>query len=99
MKSRYEEVRQKTNDKGKLVYTSVTLPYIEPREDDIYVVTNVTDRLDMLSYKYYQTPRYWWVLAMVNNIGAGTMFVPAGTKLRIPVSIGNILSLVRETNL
>ena len=98
MSSRYDYTIIEKNKDGKVVTKSLTLPYIQPGDTDVYVISNITDRLDTLSYKYYQTPKYWWVLALVNQLGAGTMAVPVGTQLRIPADIGAILQQVEQVN-
>ena len=53
--------------------------------DNYYTVTAPFEgRLDLISYRYYNTPELWWVLAEVN----GLFFVPedvvVGLILRIP---------------
>ena len=42
------------------------------------------ERLDSISYKFYKTANYWWLIAKVNNLANGTIAVPPGTVLRIP---------------
>ena len=41
------------------------------------------DRLDMISYKYYQTPELWWLIAEVNFIDPFELY--EGQELIIPV--------------
>ena len=66
-------------------------------EDSYFTVTNVEiGRLDIISARFYGTPRFWWVIAMANNI-IDPFDVPLGTTLRIPVKqslylIGGVLS-------
>lgn len=56
----------------------------EPRPDDIEYVIGEYDRIDLLSQKFYGTPRLWWVIAVVNNIyNISTEFHPK-RKIRIP---------------
>jgi nucleoid-associated protein YgaU len=40
-------------------------------------------RLDEISYRYYQRPDLWRAIAAVNDI-SDPLHVPAGTVLRIP---------------
>ena len=54
------------------------------------------NRLDIISNKYYGTPRYWWVIALANEI-IDPFDIPIGTYLRIPSLIslyntGGVLS-------
>ena len=48
------------------------------------------------SNEYYNTPRFWWVIALANNI-IDPFDIPIGTTLRIPVIVslynqGGVLS-------
>lgn len=95
---RYESVKTKKSPNGKTVYETVKIPYIEPTESDIYVISTVGDRLDYLANSYYGNPRYWWVLAMVNNLGKGTMIVEPGTQLRIPNNPSTIIQQLQDIN-
>ena len=44
------------------------------------------ERLDQLSYKYYNDASYWWVIAAASRIGWGLQ-VPEGTMIIIPKSL------------
>lgn len=58
-----------------------------PRDssDIVYAVENFYEqRLDLISYVFYQEPRYWWVLAQYNNIVDPFTEVWAGRVLLIP---------------
>ena len=52
--------------------------------EDRFIFTIEGDRLDTLSHDFYGDPRHWVILANANNLGKGTLSVPAGTQLRIP---------------
>ena len=59
-----------------------------PKSDgDIYIITQDGDRLDLLSYRYYNDSSLWWYIANANNLT--NINVPIGTSLRIPVSTEN----------
>jgi hypothetical protein len=45
---------------------------------------NQGERLDLLSYKYYETPSFWWVIAEFNPEILDFTNIPAGTVIRIP---------------
>lgn len=98
MESRYSYTQVGKTENGKQVTRSLLLPYIEPSDTDIYIITNSTDRLDTLSYRYYQTAAHWWILALVNNVANGTMVVPAGTRMIIPSNISSIIEKVKQIN-
>ena len=41
-------------------------------------------RLDLLSYRFYNTPELWWVLALVNDILSPFDDITIGSILRVP---------------
>lgn len=98
MFSRYDNIKVTTNDRGKKVYQSLTIPTIEDKEDDVYIITNSSDRLDILANKYYGNPRYWWVIAIANNIGKGTLMVEGGLQIRIPSNPATIIDQLKSSN-
>ena len=62
--------------------------------EDKYIISREGDRLDLLSYEFYGDPRYWTILANANNLGKGTLDVPAGKQIRIPPN--TIITELRE---
>lgn len=68
-----------------IVSLFLNVPAVFFSEFDNYVeITTVNaTRLDLISYLYYQTPEYWWILALANNI-LDPFNIPVGTILRIP---------------
>lgn len=88
---RYESTPVKPRWDGKRVLFTTEYPKIEPSPSDIIVISDETDYLDTLAFKYYSDPTLWWVIALVNNLGKGRMSVPAGLQLRIPTNINDIL--------
>ena len=58
------------------------------RDNYIYNTTVVLDnesgRLDLVSYRVYNTPVHWWIIARFNSIINPETAV-AGTKLKIPI--------------
>jgi nucleoid-associated protein YgaU len=89
---RYSNIEIKHRWDGKRVYNTTHYPEIPVSDNDIYIVSNDTDYLDTLSFKYYKDPTLWWIIALANNIGKGRMSVEGGIQLRIPTDIQNILS-------
>jgi len=72
---------------GKRYYSGILYPLITPRNSDIYVITTVGDRLDILANQYYKDPTMWWVIASANNLRKDSMFITPGTQLRIPIDL------------
>jgi len=85
--SRYKNLRTIQDPlTNKIHHESWDRQYIRTSsEDGYFTVTNVEiGRLDIISTRYYGTPRFWWVIAMANNI-IDPFDVPLGTTLRIPL--------------
>lgn len=68
--------------------------------EDVFVVSQLGDRLDNIAFDYYGNSSYWYVLAVVNNLGKGTVVVPPGIVLRIPYYDGStgIAALFEQYN-
>jgi len=83
--SRYKNLRTLMDDNGKIYHESWNQRSIDgSAEDQYYIVTKTEeDRLDMVSLRFYDTPRYWWVIAMANNI-IDPFNIEVGLQLRIP---------------
>ncbi len=81
---RYKDTRiKKYLNKRSL---STTLYENVPEKDtDQYFIAQDGDRCDNLAVKFYGDASLWWFVAKINNLT--TMNVPAGTSLRIPISI------------
>ena len=85
---RYTSVQQITGSNSFIKrYETATYPIFERKEDDIYIITRKLERLDLLADRYYEDSRYWWVIARANNLGKGTLTIPAGKQIRIPQGI------------
>lgn len=82
---RYQEftdvisVTQRKRRYGTLYY-----PSFERKTSDIFIVSKVTDRLDLLAAEYYGDPRYWVIIAKANKLYDGTIKIPPGLRIRIP---------------
>ena len=84
---------------NKTYYKNKLYPNIPISSEDIFVITTVGDRLDLLAYTYYKNPEYWWIISMANNnITKGSMFPQPGTQLRIPLNINEVLRTFNELN-
>jgi len=51
---------------------------------DLYIESKFGDRLDLLAAKYFKDARLWYLIAIANNIGKGTLNIEPGIRLRIP---------------
>jgi phage tail protein X len=77
-----------TKDQNNNVRRYLTTRYanIPTSIDDEYIITKRGDRLDLLAYKYYNDVTKWFIIAVANNLGKGSMAVPPGIQLRIPMN-------------
>jgi len=79
-------IRGKSNPGSYNVISHRTTTYSSiPKSDgDIYVITQMGDRLDLLAHQFYGDVGLWWYIAKANNLTF--MTIPTGTSLRIPKS-------------
>lgn len=83
---RYATIRRiQDQDNGKQYHETWVQKTIDVTPDDSYFVVTKREegRLDMISNDYYSTPKFWWVLAMANNI-VDPFELEVGTRVRIP---------------
>ena len=66
--------------------------------DDIYLISKIGDRLDLLAEQFYKDVNKWTLIARANNIGKGTLEIIPGTQIRIPASINLIDDNDRNIN-
>jgi len=78
---------------GRVVYRPKIYPNIPLRDDDIYVGTELGDRLDTLAYDFYNDSTLWWIIASANNIRGARFAFDPGTVLRIP---HNYIEIIRN---
>jgi phage tail protein X len=97
-RNRYDNIPVKIGDNGKRVSRSVIYPPIPRDVNDIYVITTIGDRLDLLAKKYYGSVGHWWVIAQANEIGKGSLTLPVGIQLRIPANVSTIIRKFEELN-
>ena len=99
MANRYTYSAIQTEPSTKRKYLGSTIyPKIAPTDNDLYVISEVTDRLDLLANTYYKDPSMWWVIATANNLNDANFFVEAGTQLRIPADTSDILNNLYKIN-
>jgi phage tail protein X len=80
-------------------YNSLIDPTINLSVNDIYVITTIGDRLDLLAYQYYGDATYWWMIAAANtNLRKDSLYLEPGMQLRIPANPQNILQLLQTEN-
>ena len=80
-------------------YNSLLDPFIPKQQDDIYVITTIGDRLDLLSYQYYNDSELWFIIAAANtDLRKDSLYLEPGLQLRIPRNSQYVLSLYQTEN-
>ena len=95
--SRYTTSRVLIDDNAKRYLSTTILPKIPTSQNDVYIQITSPDRLDRIALSYYGDSTLWYIIAVANNIGKGTMMVGSGVILRIP-SQNNIQQLINSIN-
>ncbi len=99
MASRYTYSKIQTEKDTKKQYLgSVIYPKIKPTDNDLYVISESTDRLDLLAHKYYGDKSLWWVIAVANNLNNASLYIGEGVQLRIPSNLSQILNDLEKIN-
>jgi len=92
---RYDKIATQNKQGRGLVYNSIVLPYVEPVDTDILIMTNDGDRLDLLANHYFGDSSLWWVIATANNLTDIDLKLKSGTQLRIPSDVNRIADLIK----
>jgi hypothetical protein len=88
----------KTKFSKKRYLASTIYPKIKATDNDMYIISESSDRLDLLAHKYYGDQNLWWIIAVANNLNDASLFIEEGIQLRIPSNIGNILRDLEKIN-
>lgn len=102
--SRYSEILKLKNintKKGEVnFYRNVLYPEIPLNVEDIYVITEFGDKLSYLSFQFYKSVEYYWVIASANPqvLNFGSNFPPSGIQLRIPTNLNLIVEEYNKLN-
>lgn len=99
MKDRIAPISIETK-KNKSYYRGLKYPNIPLDINDLYVVTTVGDRLDLLANQFYKDIRLWWVIAMANRdiIRKDSYGLKPGLEIRIPSNLDSIVEEYEELN-
>ena len=98
MTERYKYTNLSTNDNNKKVYQTTLYPEISRTDTDIYIQARKMDRLDIIADTYYQDPSNWYVIALANNLGKGSLYVGQTMQLRIPIDVTKFQNDLNKSN-
>lgn len=81
----------KSNGKVKMV---PFIKIVSKKTDKKIVFNKKTMRLDKLSYEYYNSPDFGWLIMLANpEYGSIENFIPDGVVLRIPYPLDDTLNI------
>jgi hypothetical protein len=105
MPSRYTSIdtildKVPVSKKETLGYQTVKYPEIPLSVNDIYVITTLGDRLDLLAQQFYNDVNLYWIISSANPdaLNLGSLFIAPGTELRIPTDVSTIKFLFNQLN-
>jgi nucleoid-associated protein YgaU len=84
---------KKLESDGNIKYvrrlSSIMYPDFKTNEDT-KILSQEGDRLDLLAKEFYGDESLWFVIAKANDLGKGSLNVPAGRIIRIPFYQENV---------
>jgi len=83
---------------GTQYYVNNIYPDVPVSDTDLYVITVLGDRLDLLAQDIYGDSSLWWILASANNLPGDSLVPPIGEQLRIPADIQSIINNYDSVN-
>lgn len=100
MYNRYNDISELRTSTGVRYYKNAVMPEIPRSSDDIYVYTVLGDRLDLLSFTYYNDTGYYWVIAAANPglVRKDSLNLTPGKQIRIPTNLQTIISDFESIN-
>jgi len=99
MSDRYNTVKKFRTNTGRRHYSNPIYPEIPVSEDDIYIITSLGDRYDVLAQEFYGESELWWILPISNPGSRRDSLIPyPGQQLRIPSNKEQIISLFESEN-
>lgn len=78
------------NKDGIKYYRQKIFPTVLAKDGDIFIISRRGDRLDSLAQYFYSNSEDYWIISIANNIPLGTIFIPPGKQIRIPMDISSI---------
>ena len=100
MRERNNYTKVKVDKEKNRYFKPLKYPEIPLDIDDVYIITTVGDRLDLLANQFYGDIRLWWLIASanMNKVRRDSFALKTGVEIRIPVNVEGILSDFEELN-
>tara|TARA_B100002019_G_C21194399_1_gene560585 strand:+ start:478 stop:789 length:312 start_codon:yes stop_codon:yes gene_type:complete len=85
---RFTDIKTLLSTRNKRYYLNTILPEIPLSREDVYIITQDGDRLDNLSFEFYNDTQFWWVIlaANPNKLRKDSYYVTLGEQIRIPAN-------------
>ena len=100
MINRYQNTKvTKTENEGNEIYVNSVYPDIPYSNSDVYVITTLGDRLDILANNIYGDTSLWWIISSANQSPGDSLTPPIGIQLRIPTDLQPILNAYKSINI
>ena len=97
--NRYSKIPKRKTLSGTELYRTVKYPEVAFSDNDLYVITEVGDRYDLLANQYYGDSTLWWAISSANyGSKQNSYFPPIGVQLRIPANIQGLISNFESEN-
>jgi nucleoid-associated protein YgaU len=97
--NRYQNIPIIKNSTGTRYYRDNKYPRIPLSVNDIYVITTIGDRFDLLAQQYYGDPSLWWIISIANEtLSQNSLYIPVGSQLRIPSNPTTVLASYNQLN-
>jgi hypothetical protein len=98
--NRYQYIKIEKNLSTRVrQYKDSKYPTVPLSDTDIYVITTIGDRYDLLANEFYGDSSLWWIISISNDLlPQNSIFIPVGTQLRIPTNVNSILTSYNELN-
>ena len=96
--SRYNTTTRLKRVGEKRKFATTIIPTMPKNKADTYIQVTSAERLDKLAQTFYGDATLWWIIAVTNGLGRGSLHVPIDTVLRIPAN-ENIQEIINQTNI
>jgi nucleoid-associated protein YgaU len=99
MPYRYKNIEKLNTSTGRRYVKNAIYPDVPVNEDDIYIISTIGDRYDVLAQQFYGDSSLWWVIATANNSKRDGLILEPGVQLRIPANAEEVLQLFDTLNM
>ena len=100
MADRLKNIKRRVTKDRKIHYKNILFPEIPLDVNDIYAMSRVGDRLDLIAYRFYGSTELWWIIAIANKdiIRRDSYSLKPGLEIRIPINIESIIEDFEKIN-